>query len=345
MRLSVMLAVAGAVLASSAAVAADETLKQAQDIFKPIPTSPPALKDNAATPAKVELGKALFFDRRLSESHTISCNSCHSVGMGGVDMLETSIGHRWQKGGRNAPTVLNSVFNTAQFWDGRAKDLEEQAGGPMINPIEMASSHAHVVEMLTKIPGYRPMFEAAFPGESQPIMISNVEKAIAAFEATLITPNAPFDKYLRGDQQALTSEQKQGLALFMEQGCSNCHNGINFGGSMYAPFGVVERPGADFLPPADKGRFEVTKSVDDQFVYKVPTLRNIELTPPYFHTGKSWDLKQAVAVMGSSQLGARLDDNEVGKLVDFLKSLNGEQPKVTYPILPPSTAETPTPKP
>jgi len=338
------LALGGAAAAANPA-AADETLTQARGLFKPIPATAPALPGNPATPAKIELGKALFFDPRLSESHAISCNSCHSIGMGGVDMLETSIGHRWQRGGRNAPTVLNSVFNTAQFWDGRAKDLEEQAGGPMGNPIEMASNAKHVIEQITKIPGYKPLFEAAFPGESDPIVIGNVTKAIAVFETTLITPNSPFDKYLSGDETALDANQKAGLAMFMEKGCSTCHNGVNVGGGMYAPFGVVEKPGADFLPPADKGRFEVTKSVDDQYVYKVPTLRNIVLTPPYFHTGKAWDLKQAVAVMGSAQLGAKLADDEVSKIVAFLGGLTGEQPKVVFPILPPSGAGTPTPKP
>ena len=340
-----ILALMGTLLAASPATAADELRKQAQNLFQPIPDQPPVLEGNPATTAKIELGAALYFDPRLSESHTISCNSCHMIGLGGVDMQPTSLGHRWQKGGRNAPTVLNSVFNTAQFWDGRAEDLEAQAGGPMINPVEMASSHAHVEEMLKKIPGYKPKFEEAFPEETNPISIANVTKAIAVFEATLITPHAPFDKFFNGNDTALNSTQKEGLQLFIDKGCASCHNGINVGGGKYAPFGVVEKPGADLLPPQDKGRFEVTKSKDDEYVYKVPTLRNIELTPPYFHTGKVWDLKQAVAIMGSAQLGAKLTDDEVTKIVAFLGSLTGEQPKVIYPILPPSTGATPTPQP
>jgi cytochrome c peroxidase len=332
-------------MAASPATAANELRKQAQDLFQPIPDQPPVLEGNPATTAKIELGAALYFDPRLSESHAISCNSCHMIGLGGVDLQPTSLGHRWQKGGRNAPTVLNSVFNTAQFWDGRAKDLEAQAGGPMINPVEMASSPAHVEEMLKKIPGYKPKFEAAFPEEINPISIANVTKAIAVFEATLITPNAPFDKFLNGNDIALNATQKEGLRLFIDKGCASCHNGINVGGGRYAPFGVVEKPGADLLPPQDKGRFEVTKSKDDEYVYKVPTLRNIELTPPYFHTGKVWDLKQAVTIMDSAQLGAKLTDEEVTKIVAFLGSLTGEQPKVVYPILPPSTGATPTPQP
>jgi cytochrome c peroxidase len=241
--------------------------------------------------------------------------------------------------------VLNSVFNTAQFWDGRAKDLEEQAGGPMVNPVEMASTHQHVVEMLSAIPGYVEMFAKAFPEDSDPISIKNVTDSIALFEATLITPNAPFDRYLRGDENALTTEQKEGLQLFVDNGCVACHSGINLGGDQYQPFGVIELPGADFLPPDDKGRFEVTKSVSDEYVFKVPSLRNIALTPPYFHTGKSWDLRQAVAVMGSSQLGIELTGEEVDKISAFLHSLTGEQPQVVYPVLPPSVASTPHPNP
>ncbi|MBK8211795.1 MAG: cytochrome-c peroxidase [Rhodospirillales bacterium] len=332
-------------MSASASFAADDALiKEAQGLFQPIPLKPPAVKDVVATPAMVELGKALYFDPRLSESHNISCNTCHQIGLGGVDMLPTSIGHKSQKGNRNAPTVLNSVFNTAQFWDGRAADLKEQAGGPIQNPIEMAITHKHAIEMLKGIPGYKPMFDAAFPGDKDPITIQNVETGIAVFEATLTTPNAPFDRYLRGDAGALTAEQREGLKLFVEKGCSNCHNGINIGGGMYAPFGVVEKPGADILPPADKGRFQVTKTADDEYVFKVPTLRNIELTPPYFHSGKSWDLKQAVGVMATSQLGEHLTNDQISKITSFLRSLTGEQPNVSYPILPPSIVSTPKPE-
>ena len=320
-------------------------MKQAQGLFKPIPVAAPSLPDNAATPAKVDLGKMLYFEPRLSESHSITCNSCHMVGMGGVDLQETSLGHRWQHGGRNAPTVYNAVFNTAQFWDGRAKDLEQQAGGPLVNPVEMGTTEAHVVEQLKGIPGYAAVFSNAFPGAGDPITFDNVRKAIALFEATLITPNAPFDRYLKGDEKALDAKQKEGLALFINKGCAACHNGINVGGGMYSPFGVVERPGADILPLGDKGRFEVTKTVSDEYVFRVPSLRNITLTAPYFHTGKVWDLRQAVAIMGSSQLGAKLSDDDVSQIETFLGALTGDQPKVTLPILPPSVATTPRPKP
>ena len=250
-------------------------MKQAQEVFQPIPLEPPAIKDVTATAAMVELGKALYFDPRLSQSHNISCNTCHQIGLGGVDMLPTSIGHKWQKGGRNAPTVLNAVFNVAQFWDGRAADLKAQAGGPIQNPIEMGITHAHAIEMLKSIPGYTKSFQVAFPSHKDPITMPNVVTAIAAFEATLITPDAPFDKYLRGNSNALTPGEKEGLKLFMDRGCAACHAGVNVGGQMYAPFGVVEKPGADFLPPADKGRFEVTKTVSDEYVFRVPPLRNM----------------------------------------------------------------------
>jgi cytochrome c peroxidase len=324
---------------------ADALMETARSLFEPIPTEAPPLPGLEATPERVELGKMLYFEPRLSASHTISCNSCHLVGLGGVDMRETSIGHRWQLGGRNAPTVLNAIFNIAQFWDGRAKDLEEQAGAPIENPVEMASSHGQVVEMLSAIPGYVDIFATAFPGESDPINIENVTDSIALFEATLITPNAPFDRYLRGEEDALTMEQQEGLQLFVDKGCASCHNGINVGGGEYAPFGVVELPGAEFLPPDDKGRFMVTMTPSDEYVFKVPTLRNIALTPPYFHTGRSWDLRQAVAVMGASQLGIELIDEEVDKITAFLDSLTGEQPEVTFPFLPPSVATTPQPQP
>lgn len=325
--------------------AQDTLMMTAQQIFKPIPTTPPELPGNVATPARVRLGTQLFFDPRLSASHTISCNSCHVVGLGGADGSETSLGHKWQRGGRNSPTVLNAVFNVAQFWDGRAADLEAQAGGPMVNPVEMASDPTQVLATLSAIPGYVQAFAEAFPGEAAPVSLANAQKALAVFEATLITPNAPFDRYLRGDASALTPLQTEGLRLFIDQGCATCHNGINIGGGMYAPFGVVEQPGADLLPPGDKGRFDVTKTASDEYVFKSPSLRNVALTAPYFHSGRSWDLRQAVAVMGTSQLGANLTDTETDAIVAFLESLTGDQPQVVYPTLPPSVTTTPRPRP
>jgi cytochrome c peroxidase len=323
--------------------AQDDLMKKAQSLFKPIPATPPALKDNPLTPQKIELGKMLYFDPRLSASGLISCNTCHSVGLGGVDIQETSTGHAWQRGPRNAPTVLNAVFNIAQFWDGRAKDLAEQARGPIQATVEMSSTPERVVATLGSMPQYVEIFKKAFPNEKDSVNFDNTVKAIEAFEATLITPNSRFDQYLEGNINALNAEEKEGLGLFVEKGCATCHNGINVGGNSYRPFGVVEKPGADILPPGDKGRFAVTKTVSDEYVFKVPSLRNIALTRPYFHSGKVWSLKQAVAVMGSAQLGIRLTDNEVNKITAFLITLTGEQPRVEYPILPPDTDKTPHP--
>jgi cytochrome c peroxidase len=343
-RIEILLPVAVLFAVTLTAHAEDVLLTRSQSLFKPIPQQPPGIPDVTSTPEKVGLGRMLYFEPRLSESHAISCNSCHMVGLGGVDLQETSIGHHWQRGGRNAPTVLNAVFNTAQFWDGRAADLEEQAGGPLVNPVEMGTTERHVIEQLRGIPGYVAAFDRAFPESEEPLSFTNVLDSIALFEATLVTPDAPFDRYLRGDDSALGADQKEGLRLFMDKGCAGCHNGINVGGSQYAPFGVVEKPGADILPPNDKGRFQVTQTATDEYVFKVPTLRNIELTPPYFHSGKVWDLRQAVGIMGVSQLGAQLSDEETGLITEFLLSLTGDQPEVVYPVLPPSVAETPRPE-
>lgn len=329
---------------TTGALAGDQKLlEEARSYFEPLPSKPPTIKDNPLTPAKIELGKMLYFEPRLSASHLISCNTCHNLSLAGVDIQETSIGHMWQKGPRNAPTVLNAVFNTAQFWDGRAKDLKEQAKGPVQASVEMSNTPERVVATLKSIPEYVEMFKKAFPGEKDPVTFDNVVRAIEAFEATLLTPNSRFDRFLKGDLKALSSEEKEGLRLFITKGCADCHNGVNIGGNMYAPFGVVERPGADVLPPGDKGRFAVTKTASDEYVFKVPSLRNIELTYPYFHSGKVWRLEDAVAIMGSAQLGAKLSQDEVKKITAFLKSLTGRQPEVTLPILPPSTDRTPKP--
>lgn len=337
-------AAAAFMLVAGPASAADDLLKQAQETFKPIPSVVPAVKDNAVTHDKIDLGKALFFDPRISSSGLLSCNTCHNLGLGGVDGLETSVGHGWQKGPRNAPTVLNAVFNIAQFWDGRADDLKAQAKGPVQASVEMNNTPAQVEKTLQSLPPYVDAFKKAFPGEASPVTFDNMARAIEAFEATLITPASRFDQYLGGNTVVLSASEKNGLKLFMDKGCSGCHNGVNVGGEGYFPFGVVEKPGADILPAGDKGRFAVTKTADDSYVFRAGPLRNIALTAPYFHTGKVWDLKQAVAIMGSSQLGAKLSEKEVDDIVAFLKTLTGEQPRVEYPILPPSTDATPKPK-
>lgn len=330
-------------LLAAVAPGQDALLQKAQRAFKAIPSAPPALKANPITPAKVDLGRMLFFDPRLSSSWLISCNTCHNLSLGGVDMLETSIGHGWQKGPRNSPTVLNAVFNIAQFWDGRAKDLKEQAMGPVQAAVEMNSTPDRTVKTLRSIPGYVEHFKQAFPGEANPVTFENMARAIEAFEATLLTPRGRFDLYLAGKADALSAEEKKGLQLFMTKGCVSCHGGVNLGGTGYFPFGVVEKPGSEILPPTDKGRFEVTRTASDEYVFKSPSLRNIELTAPYFHSGKVWDLSQAVAIMGSAQLGATLEPQETAAIVAFLRTLTGDQPKVEYPVLPPHTSATPLP--
>lgn len=331
-----------ALLSASGGVAANELRDAALDMFKPLPSTVPAVRDNPITQEKIVLGKALFFDPRLSASGVFSCNSCHNLATGGDDNLETSIGHGWQKGPRNSPTVLNAVFNEAQFWDGRAEDLKAQAKGPVQAGVEMANTPEQVVVTLKSMPDYVQWFADAFPGDSDAVTFDNMARAIEAFEATLITP-APFDAFLNGDDAALSDLQKTGLELFMDKGCASCHNGVNVGGTGYFPFGVVERPGADVLPEGDKGRFQVTATADDSYVFRAGPLRNIALTAPYFHSGKVWDLNEAVAIMGSSQLGEELNDEEVVAITAFLQSLTGKMPEVTYPVLPPETAATPRP--
>jgi len=321
----------------------DDTMKRAQALFKPIPEQAPVLMQNPATPAKLELGKMLFFDPRLSTSQLISCNTCHNLGLSGADLQETSVGHGWQKGPRNAPTVFNAVFEVAQFWDGRAPDLQSQAKGPVQASVEMNNKPELVVKTLQSIPGYAPLFKKAFPGETSPVSFDNMAKAIEVFEATLLTPDAPFDLYLKGKRSALTPKQETGLRVFMDKGCSACHGGLNVGGSGYFPFGVRETPPEELRPANDTGRFKVTNTEADKYVFKAPSLRNVAVTQPYFHSGKVWKLQQAVTVMGSSQLGITLTDADADHIAAFLQSLTGKPPKVDYPILPPSSDETPHP--
>lgn len=334
--------VAALVLVSGVAIA-DELQQRANSMFSPIPEHPPEIGGNEITQAKVELGKMLFFEPRLSASHLISCNTCHNVGMGGHDYLPVSIGHGWQKGPRNSPTVFNAVFNAAQFWDGRAADLAEQAKGPIQAGVEMSSTPKRVEDTLNSMPEYVKRFREVFSGQDEPVSFDNMAMAIEAFEATLITPDSDFDQYLRGDGKALSEVEKEGLALFMNKGCVACHAGTNLGGQSYFPFGLVTNPGADILPVGDKGRFAVTQTASDEYVFRASPLRNIELTAPYFHSGAVWSLEEAVAVMGTSQLGSELNNDEVAAITAFLKTLTGEIPEVQYPELPPSTDNTPRP--
>ena len=325
------------------AEAADPVMQQAQALFKPIPKEPPTLDRNPVTPEKIALGKMLFFEPRLSRSGLISCNTCHNLGLGGADFQETSTGHKWQKGGRNSPTVLNSVFNIAQFWDGRATDLAQQAKGPVQASVEMGNTPEEVVKTLKSMPDYGDRFKKAFSADKDPVNFENMAKAIEAFEATLLTPGSRFDAFLQGDEKALAASEKDGLQLFMNKGCAACHGGVNMGGAGYFPFGVMEKPKAE-ITAGDTGRFKLTGSESDQYVFKSPSLRNIELTTPYFHSGKVWCLKEAVGIMSSSQLGIKLSQKEIEKIAEFLKTTTGVQPRVEYPILPVPTKDTPLPK-
>ncbi|GGB41539.1 cytochrome c biogenesis protein CcsA [Roseibium aquae] len=329
-------------LVSGTALAQDDLRTMALDMFAPIPSTTPSFENNPVTPEKIELGKALFFDPRMSASGVFSCNSCHNLATGGDDNMPTSIGHGWQKGPRNSPTVLNAVFNSAQFWDGRAPDLAAQAKGPVQAGVEMANTPENVLKTLNSMPQYVEWFQSAFPEEANPVTFDNFAKAIEAFEATLITP-APFDAWLNGNDDALTDLQKTGLQVFVDAGCAACHAGINVGGQDYYPFGLIEKPGADILPEGDKGRYAVTATADDEYVFRAGPLRNIAVTAPYFHSGAVWDLRTAVEIMATSQLGADLTSEEIDAIVAFLQSLTGEVPEVVYPILPPETASTPHP--
>ncbi len=337
-----MLGLAAAFLVGGTMAQADELRDLAKETFAPLPSTVPAVAGNPITPAKIDLGKALFFDPRISASGVFSCYSCHNLTTGGDDNMETSVGHGWQKGPRNSPTVLNSVLNEAQFWDGRAEDLKAQAKGPVQAGVEMANTPENVVVTLNSMPAYVDWFTVAFPDEQDPVSFDNMARAIEAFEATLITP-APFDAWLNGDDAALSDDAKAGLAVFMDKGCSACHSGVNVGGHGYYPFGLVEKPGADVLPEGDKGRFAVTETVDDEYVFRASPLRNVAVTAPYFHSGKVWDLKVAVEIMAESQLGEALTDEEATQVVAFLDSLTGTVPEVTLPVLPPETATTPRP--
>lgn len=319
--------------AGAAEVPDAKTLRaQALDFVAPIPkTMPGADKD---TPELVKLGKELYFEKALSENRTQSCNTCHRVdeNRGGVDNEATSEGAFGKRGGRNSPTVLNAGFQFAQFWDGRADDLVAQAKGPVLNPIEMAMpSEAVVVKRLGEMPNYREAFKRAFPGVADPITYDHVATALAAFERTLITRDR-FDDFLRGDDNALTPVERKGLHEFLTQGCTTCHYGPVLGGQVYQKVGLVNP-----FPTDDKGRFDVSKDEDDEYKFKVPMLRNIGITHPYFHKGQIATLEEAVRKMAWHQLGKEMSDDQVKSLVAFLNSLT-DKPRAQR-----STAAAPSP--
>jgi len=285
-----------------------------------------------ATREQIDLGRMLYFDKRLSKSGDIACNSCHRLDAYGVDGQATSTGERGQHGTRNSPTVYNAAGFFVEFWDGRAADVEEQAKGPILNPVEMAMpSGDAVVQRLKAIPGYRAAFAQAFAGQAEPLTYDNVGRAIGAFERGLTTPSR-WDRYLRGETSALTEPEVAGLKIFTNIGCMVCHTGEFLGGSSYQRAGAVE----PWPNQNDLGRSAVTKNPADRMLFKVPTLRNVAKTAPYFHDGSAATLDQAVRMMGKHQLGLELDDEEVASVVTWLSALTGELPTayIQQPELP-----------
>jgi cytochrome c peroxidase len=309
-------------------------------VFAPLPASVPGAQ-GAANEEMVTLGRMLYYEPRLSKSQEISCNTCHDLAQYGVDGQPVSDGHKGQQGTRNSPTVFNAAAHFAQFWDGRAADVEAQAKGPILNPVEMAMpAEPVVVAVLESMPEYVELFKKAFPNDKKPVTYDNVAKAIGAFERKLMTP-ARWDALLNGDQNAMTPEETLGLKTFLDAGCQTCHSGALLGGTSYQRLGAVKPyPGA-----TDPGRYGVTKNEADKAVFKVPSLRNIEKTGPYYHDGKVTSLDQAVRDMAEYQLGKTLTPEQTKQIVDYLKVLTGkiDPDYIKPPVLPKSTAKTPKP--
>jgi len=307
--------------------------------FKPSLPKQFANKKDPSSEARVTLGRMLYFDKRLSKNHDVSCNSCHQLDKYGVDGEITSPGHKGQRGGRNSPTVYNAAGHFVQFWDGRSPDVEDQATGPVLNPIEMAmADEAAVAKVLNSIPDYVAAFKGAFPKESDPVSLKNAGRAIGSFERGLVTPS-PWDKFLDGDDKALSDEQKAGFAVFNSSGCMGCHTGTLVGAANYQKVGAIKA----WPNQKDQGRFEVTKLESDKMMFKPPSLRNITETAPYFHDGSASTLQEAVKMMGLHQLGRTLSQKDVASIIAWLGALKGELPKdyIKQPELPKSTESTP----
>lgn len=339
--ISAPLVAVGVFLAAGCGTQRSSTIDSEQlSMFAPLPDTFPA-KTGAATEDQVNLGRMLYYETRLSKSQQISCNSCHLLDKYGVDSKPTSEGHNGQKGDRNSPTVYHAAGHFVQFWDGRAADVEEQAKDPVLNPVEMAMPNAkQAVVVLKSMPDYVAAFKQAFPQDKDPVTYDNMGKAIGAFERNLVTP-ARWDKFLKGDQTALTAEEKTGFNRFMAAGCQSCHAGMLLGGNMYQKMGVVKA----YPDQSDPGRAKVTKADADKQFFKVPSLRNIEKTGPYLHTGKVSALEQAVVEMADYQTGKQLSPEDTKLIVAFLKTLTGELPAeyIKPPELPKSTPATPKP--
>jgi cytochrome c peroxidase len=311
------------------------------EVFKALP----AVMDSVGNPItedKVNLGRMLYYDARLSRGQDVSCNSCHALDKYGVDDEALSTGFKGQKGARNSPSVYNAAGHFVQFWDGRAATVEEQAKGPILNPREMAMpGEKRVIAVLRSMPEYVEAFQKTFPGAKDPLTFDNVAQAIGAFERKLVTASR-WDKFLGGDQAALTDQEKAGLNTFLDTGCQACHSGAFLGGSVFQKMGAVK----PYPDTRDLGRFDVTKEDADKQVFKVPSLRNVEKTAPYYHDGSVKTLDDAVAKMGDYQLGRSLSPAEVTSIISFLKTLTGDLPTeyIKAPTLPKSTATTPKPE-
>ena len=331
---------ASSLFCSVAVAKAPEITKTEKGMFAPIKA---AEAPSGVKAVQIKLGQQLFHDKRLSKNHDISCNSCHTVTNYGVDGEPTSPGHKGHRGGRNSPTVMNAFAHLSQFWDGRAADVEAQAKGPVLAAGEMAMPSAEaVVATLNSIPGYVTTFKAAFPNEKAPVSYDNFAKAVGAFERQLSTPSR-FDKYLEGDEKALTDAEKVGFKTFISTGCTMCHNGALLGGNLYQKVGLVKA----WPNQKDQGRFDLTKNEAEKMMFKVPSLRNIEKTGPYFHDGQTADLSTAVKMMAEYQLGKQLSDADTASIITFLKSTTAE-PAAEYlktPALPKSGPKTPAPDP
>ena len=324
---------------NSADVSAEDKalLERAQATFKPLPDLAEMQKVRPFTEEQVKLGQQLWYENRLSKGNTVSCNSCHNLATAGVDNMPTSAGHKSQFGARNPPTALNAALLGSQFWDGRAADVEEQAGGPLLNPVEMANAtEADAAAKIAGIPEYQEKFKAAFP-EDGAVSFKNITTALGAFERTLLTPTR-WDDYLKGNVSALSEQERKGVRAFMDNGCIACHNGVNLGGTMFQKFGLVDGPYWKHIddPKHDKGRADVTKKAEDEFFFRVPGLRNVERTYPYFHNGSVWELDKAVNIMAKAQLGKTLAPEDTENIVAFLKALSGNVPESarTMPELP-----------
>jgi len=332
-----------ALLVASSAIAADDAalLKEALKIFQPLPkdTSGPG-----ATPAKeqVVLGRLLFFDPRITAEGDVSCATCHRPALYGTDGRPTSIGVKQRPHPRNAPTIFNAALYSVIHWRGDRNDLEDQAEQALTGAVSSGLDERDVTDRLQRIEGYGPLFAAAFPTDSHPMTVKNMANAIVAYERTLLT-RAPFDAYLAGNVDALSPAARRGLETFINMGCVACHNGVSVGGDMYRKFGIVEDYwSATGSRSIDRGRVEVTKNLDDLYVFRVPSLRNVAMTAPYFHDGSVAMLADAVRVMGRVQLGMKLGDAEINEIVSFLNSLTGDFPTefAAPPVLPPASVTT-----